>query len=214
MTDQEMPDVDYNTAFIPYAIEMGFFVRNWNNLHGELCKMFCVLTKSKVSAAVWHAVPHDRTQRAMLLAAAEALYASEHKVRQEIKWLVDRTDEMGDQRDSVVHAPLAILHTDTFEYFPHWISGHGRAVKLQKSLKGRKLLDELKRYRDKAGLLCNYAINIITCINVRQCDEQFLIDTFLQRPELPSAQDLRAHQAQSRSSHSKKHRRQPESSQE
>jgi hypothetical protein len=66
-------------------------------------------------------------------------------------------DGFGQERDNLIHAPLAFcLVEGEIEWVPSYEQGHERAEKLQKSLKGKKLLDQLQIYRKRASDLVDF----------------------------------------------------------
>lgn len=150
---------DFHTIFGPYATAIGFFIYEWNHLQDSLCGLYCNLVKGEthVSQAIWHAVPHDRTQRLMLLAAAQAYFEPKTAILDEITWLLKMLHTFGDQRDNIVHSPLSMRVGEPIEFVPRWFFGHERAKKLKKELHDQKLLDELHRYHAKAKALGIYA---------------------------------------------------------
>lgn len=177
---------EYDIAFRPYAIEIGFFVNAWNDLQQALRDMFCTLVHVRAAAAIWNAVPHDRSQRAMIRAAAEATIKPENPLLEEIIWLLKRVDEFGQQRDNVVHSPMAfILGTEKSEFMPNWLTGHERATKLHKGLAGEKLISELKRYRKKAIILFNHTHSLSVCVSCLLASGTSI--PLPDRPTLPSA---------------------------
>ena len=99
----------------PYARELGKLVASWNTLHERLGELFsAVLNKSHpgIGSAIWYSTQNDRAQREMLRAATEAAAAEgtlTQQARDEIKWLLDRTNELANERNDAVHAPVALF---------------------------------------------------------------------------------------------------------
>ncbi len=161
----------FDEHFAPYAMEIGYFVRDWNKLHEALRTMFCILAQGNGPVEIWHAVKHDRTQRDMLCAVAKSVLSPSaaespdlpgKRICDEITWLVGRINEFGQERDNVVHSPFSFRFGESgeMEFVPNWFHGHQRATGLQKGLKNRKLLEQLKRYRKKAADLSAYAADL------------------------------------------------------
>jgi predicted trehalose synthase len=89
----------------PYAREVGKLVASWNTLHERLGELFsAVLSKGHpgIGSAIWYSTQNDRAQREMLRAATEAAAAEgtvTQQARDEIKWLLDRTNELANERN-------------------------------------------------------------------------------------------------------------------
>ncbi len=202
----EKPDELYDTAFVPYAIEIGFFTREWNHLHEVLCSIFCNLVRSKTDAsqAVWYAVPHDRTARLMLLAAASSVFEPDDEILSEISWLVESIDKFGRDRDNILHSPVSILLSEQVEFIPRWFRGNGSATRLKERLANKKLLDELKRYRAKAVAFATHASNlnayIVNCLPGEKANP---LQPLPDRPEPLDARRKNKGQAQNQQARSK-----------
>jgi len=160
MTETPTPQPSANDlwddAFKPYAIEIGFLVREWNGLQEKLCDIFSTVLGVKngaVARAIWYAVQNDRLQRKLLQEAAKATFEKQPKILDAILWLVDKTDGIGQQRDNAIHSPVSMIITDPREFIALYFYGHPRAT----TLKGKKLLAEIHLYREKAKILEKYA---------------------------------------------------------
>lgn len=170
----EDPEAPYDRAFRPIALEIGFFLREWNDLQEILLLLFHNFAgfanpsgDTRMTQAIWHSVNNDRLQRNMLLRAAEAACLGalwvgapkDQKFRDhlygEIKWLVERANALGQQRDDVVHSPVApeFGERSTLTYVAFALSGHPRAS----NLKGKKLIKEFRLCRERAKALYAYA---------------------------------------------------------
>jgi hypothetical protein len=160
-------------AFEPYAMEIGFLLREWNDLQEQLLSLFITLLRwpnEEIARSIWYAVQNDRSQRRMLLGVASALYNPSHpsckitKLQRyndpsrvafwdEILWIIERTDTLGSSRDAAAHSPVAILVGDPLEF----IARHYHRNPLAETLRGKQLLTEFKLYRDKASALRKHA---------------------------------------------------------
>jgi hypothetical protein len=183
----------FDHEFQPYAIEIGYFVRDWNYLCELLRTMFAELEQGNAPFEVWNAIKHDRTQREMLRAVAESVLAPAYVADPdprgkdlfgEISWLLRKMDGFGQERDNLIHAPLAFRLTSKgeIEWVPDDLQGHERAGKLQKSLKGKKLLEQLQLYRKKAADLVDFTKQLNTKLR------GYLQETDLHSPMPPRPQ--------------------------
>ena len=165
------PDASYEKAFRPIAIELGFLLKDWNDLQEILLLLFNSIAgfqEGKMASAIWHSVNNDRLQRKMLLRATSAVCedvgaswrgaptdpAFKKHLYKEVEWICKRADELGSQRDDAAHSPLAasVSERGSITYDAFRLSGHPRAT----NLAGKKLLKELKLYRDRADVLFAY----------------------------------------------------------
>jgi hypothetical protein len=180
----------YDATFEPYAKEIGFLLRDWNNLQETLRGLFILTIGAElqhVCTAVWHAVPVDRFQRNMLRGAAKVRFhktpkpgrgyheARVHNLRllEEIDWICERADSLGRQRDDAAHVPVSLLlNSEPFEFISHALTGHPIAVQLA----DKDLLAEFKLYREKAVMLRTYA---------RQIERLLMEDTLSPLPKRP-----------------------------
>lgn len=162
---KDVPRDEFDEAFRPVAAEIGFFAREWNNLHEHLGTIFStILSPNNVTIplAVWNSVPSDATQRKMLLSAAKAWLAvnlSQSDVFTRIEKLVIAVDRLSEMRNAAIHAPINILlNTSTFEFSiePNSSQRH----KFAEKLKGRNIEKEFRGYRSRAEALCQTAIHI------------------------------------------------------
>jgi hypothetical protein len=166
------PESVFDDAFKPYAAEIGFLLRDWNNLQDSLSALFVSLfpiDQSGAISAAWHAVPNDRFQRAMLRASLKVTFdmpsdrrkfmqeQREHKFfKDEISWILERADTLGRQRDDAAHVPVAMVISESLKFIAHIYSGNP----ISQKLRGKELLTEFKLYRNRAIVLRNYADRI------------------------------------------------------
>jgi hypothetical protein len=103
-------------AFEEYYLAVGKVTRAWNTLHEYLGKLFVTAsgaswTQPWVAYAIWYSVKSDRTQRDMLRAAINAKGGRWEKLPRalnDLKWLLDRCEEVAAHRNDAVHAPCSI----------------------------------------------------------------------------------------------------------
>jgi hypothetical protein len=165
-TENEEPT---DAAFRPYAIEIGFLLREWNDLQERLLSLFIKLLRwpnQDIGRSIWYAIQSDRSQRRMLLKAASAIYNPSHptpKVSKEerkkspfaaalwdeIVWIIETADKLGQRRDAAAHSPVALVLGDPLEF----IARHYHGNPLAESLRGKKLLAEFRLYRKRASVL-------------------------------------------------------------
>jgi hypothetical protein len=154
-------------------MEIGFLLREWNDLQERLLSLFITLLRhpnEEIARSIWYAVPNDRSQRRVLLGAASALYNPAHpdcKVTKaqrdedpfgvafwiEISWIINSADKLGKGRDAAAHSPVALLAADPLEF----IARHYHGNPLAETLRGKELLAEFKLYRDRASALRKHA---------------------------------------------------------
>jgi hypothetical protein len=143
MAEADDPNEPFDSFFEPYAREIGFLLRDWNDLQEKLADLFSALVLPQdggLARAIWYAIPNDRLQRAMLDAAAAYLFQTDsidHKTfRAEITWIVERASSLGAQRDAAAHAPVGLLLGEPFEF----IARHFHGNPLAERLRGKRLL--------------------------------------------------------------------------
>ena len=86
-----LPSGKWNDVFEPYAREIGFFLKEWNELQESFAALFAVIlgmNDGGISRAVWYSISNDRLQRAMLTAAAKARFEPKSRMK-----LQDERDE-------------------------------------------------------------------------------------------------------------------------
>ena len=82
----------------------------WNHLHEKLGELFAVVIDAErvVALAIWYSTESDRAQRKMLKAAVNAnpaRWKAFPKATDDLKWLLDRTEEVAEHRNNAVHPP-------------------------------------------------------------------------------------------------------------
>jgi hypothetical protein len=133
--------------------------------------------KSPQVRQAWNALNSDRDKRRLLRAAAAHLTVTETekfpKFAADVKWILDRADELEDMRNNVVHSPLMLISSKkhrwalsppagTPDYIvPEWLLGNRRAVNLrQLLLADKKLLAEFRWCRDAILVCRDFAVHI------------------------------------------------------
>jgi hypothetical protein len=153
-------------VFAPYALAIGHLARSWNQLHENLCLIFCRVatrTNTNIGHAIWYDLKSDRVQRGVLKAACGAPGAIDTKnwptALEDIDWLLEKTRGVADQRNAALHAPFMVgMETTTREmiimsdFFPH--------NPFSKQLRGKDILSEISYYRVKCDILKEYAVSI------------------------------------------------------
>jgi hypothetical protein len=132
-----MPD-RIEKVFAPYAREVRKLVASWNQLQERLGELFSVIVRKDhpgIVLAIWYSTRSDLNQRQMLRASAEAAAAAgllEQAKKEDIKWLLDRTNELAQQRNDAIHAPVAFFtDQDGTRLMTEYFFGNPRALSLK-----------------------------------------------------------------------------------
>ncbi len=166
--------------FEPYVKAIGQLALAWNSFHEVLGWTFEVLIAGAIHSTdnykgqqvrqAWHVLNSDRDKRRLLRAAAANLTEIEKEnfpdFPSDVKWILDRGDELEDMRNNVVHSPLMLISSKKRRWglspalgmpdyiVPQWLLGNRRALNLQQLLeKNKELLAEFRWCRD-AILIC------------------------------------------------------------
>jgi hypothetical protein len=150
-----------SAAFEPYYDAVGKVVHAWNGLQEQLAIIFCRLTDmhNAMGLSVWHSSNSDRAQRMMLRAALNAVddewRAKYPRGKEDITWLLNKTDTIAEARNNVIHAPCSVGLGDQadFEIVPMSFHGNRRA----KALRGKDVLAEFDLCERNANSLKGYA---------------------------------------------------------
>lgn len=148
---------DYNRAeFDGFAKAIGRATLAWNDLHVSIGSIFWALTKIPngiVPGAIWHSLKSDRAQRDMTLELA-MLDAMGHDIkddlRNDIKWLLDRTTSLEDMRNNIIHSPFIFYNGEITSFH---LCQHKRALKLH----GRDLSAYCEYFYESVTILRDYA---------------------------------------------------------
>jgi hypothetical protein len=166
--------------FAPYVTAIGQSVLAWNSLQEMLGWTFEIILFGTIATAdnnqipqargAWNSLNSDRDKRRLLRAAA----ARPTKIQQrnyphlyeDVKWILDRIDELENDRNNAVHSPLmlmsakysAILRSAGIveRVIPDSIRGDRRALNMQ----DKELLAEFRRCRDTALVLRDFVTEI------------------------------------------------------
>jgi hypothetical protein len=132
-------------AFDAYAASVGKVAHAWNSLHERLGVLFAAVTgmERNVALSIWYSVQSDRAQREMLKAAVYATNSQRSeklpKAPDDLKWLLDRAEEVANARNNAVHAPCSLfIGGSGSEMGAAYFDGNPRA----KNLMGKELLVE------------------------------------------------------------------------
>jgi hypothetical protein len=92
-----------------HARHTGEIMMAWNDLQSALFSFFVVLIgkdKQHMAHGIWHVIQSDKTQREMLLAAAKVEMARWPYLLAELKWILDRTNELSPHRNDAAHTAI------------------------------------------------------------------------------------------------------------
>jgi len=191
--------------FRPYTQAIGEFALAWNDFHEALGDLFIHAVGGEAPRAgasmqltgIWGVITSDRQKRDILEAAINRIGRKRHeaapKIAAEVIWLIERGASLEDRRNNVIHSPLSEV-INAFaamfqgiklgEVMPGVRHHNVRAQKLSASLKkgGRKLLQEIRFYRDHATALAVYARALDKAWETRR-------RAWPERPELPRLKD-------------------------
>lgn len=146
--------------FRPYVIAIGESTLSWNDLHEALLQVFYGIASGigvYMSGEMWNALANDRAKREVLKAAAACF--KNRKAAADIKWILERCQELEDDRNNAIHAPLwapYVKDTDAREVQANSSTGNRRASRLE----GKNILKEYRRLRDAAILLGDFCYAI------------------------------------------------------
>ena len=187
--ESKEPNQPFDSFFEPYAREIGFLLRNWNDMQERLADLFSTLVSPhdlSLARAVWYAIPNDRWQRQMLKTVSDHLFQSDsidHQTfRAEIDWIIEKANSLGGQRDAAAHAPVGMLLDEPYEFIAAQLRGNPAA----KRLAGKRLIDEFRLCRRRAIVLRDHAATMTDYFR-----EGIGRWTWPKRPEWPSSQRSR-----------------------
>jgi len=141
----------------------------WNYLHEKLGQLFVVISGADrdIALAIWYSTDSDRTQRSILKAAIAASVDRRNelpKASEDLKWLLDRADEVAEQRNNAIHAPCSLYvgggEDSSTEMGASFIYGHPRARKLM----GKTVLIEFDWCERYAETLTRFTLKLETAI--------------------------------------------------
>lgn len=158
------------SKFNPFIRAIGQAALLWNDLHEWMGLLYgstmCAGTHSGIMNphhSTWAALTNDRAKRDVLLATAKTSFVDlpvhqtelQKRSYESIKWLCDKTTNLENDRNNIIHAPLWRSQAGD-EIYPASAYGNQRASQLD----NKYLLKEYERIRDAARLLRNYAVEI------------------------------------------------------
>jgi hypothetical protein len=164
--------------FKPYALAVGQLNLAWNDLQESLAGLFWTTmlyaqppragdVENYAPLWVWHAIKSDRSQREMLKAAIEHSPTDwgRPSFKKDGKWLADRAEELENDRNDAIHAPLFSVNRSLYglaaasveKVAPAYWLFNPRARSLASKA---NLLDEFRYCRDYAITLSDYARSI------------------------------------------------------
>ena len=163
-------DEETRAAFEAYTLALGKVAHAWNYLHEKLGQLFVVISGAdrNIALAIWYSTNSDRTQREMLRAAVAATsvdrWKTLPKAQEHLTWLLDRADELAEQRNNAIHAPCSLYigggENGGAEMGAAFFYGHPRARKLM----GKKLLVEFDWCERYAETLSRFTKKLETAI--------------------------------------------------
>jgi len=121
-----------------------------------------------VALAIWYSTKSDRAQRDMLRAAFTGAtprrWKELPKALDDLKWLVDRVDEVAEERNNAIHAPCSLYirgsENGGSEMGAAFFNGNPRA----RNLKGKRLLAEFDWCERYAEALSRFTQELETAI--------------------------------------------------
>ena len=124
-----------DALYFNHAMMVGRVSCSWNMLHERLADIFVALIESELARSVWYSTESDRSQRKMLASVVKAKTWPESlpKAKDDITWILNRTESTSDRRNTAVHTPIAIFlgpNGTPTQIGPHYMYGHPRAVKV------------------------------------------------------------------------------------
>jgi hypothetical protein len=190
----KLPDLSdvgaLNLAWAPYIILLGKVAHAWNHLQEGIGRLFCLVSGlcPSIGLAIWHSSKSDRAQREMLEAALSARAADEDwaqkhpKAVEDIRWLLNKTNAVADQRNDAIHAPCSLgIEGRELEIIPIAFYGNPRA----KKLRGKDILSEFAWYENSADTLKSFAREIESALM------EPTRDPWPNRPQMPTLEQFR-----------------------
>jgi hypothetical protein len=151
---------EIKAALDPYMYGVGSVTYMWCRLVETMGLLFIHVTGMQFHAAqaTWYSLDSDRSQLKLLQAALKATpagkWAAFPNAKADLEWLVERTINLANARNDVVHAPAILIMGDEGLFVrADPTSGHQRA----KNLKDYDLEPWFKYCRDRCGLLEGFA---------------------------------------------------------
>jgi hypothetical protein len=106
-------DEETKKAFEGYALAVGKVAHAWNFLHEKLGQLFVVISGAdrQIALSIWYSNNSDQAQRkilkAAILACADGRWPTP-SAKEDLKWLLDRADDLAKDRNNAIHAPCSL----------------------------------------------------------------------------------------------------------
>ncbi len=127
-----------------YAQDIGHIVIAWNMLQSAMFLWFRSITglKFNVAKELWECGASDKQQRNMLRTLSSQI--EEENIRTEFIWILNKTDDLSQYRNSLIHTPMLIdFETLDVEVFDEVTKiNHAERVKL---IRNKRLFGRLKQ---------------------------------------------------------------------
>ena len=158
-------------AFENYTMAVGKVAYAWNYLHEKLARLFVAVIMAEhtpqTGLALWYSFDSDRLQRTLLEAAIDSAsyvrWEGRPKAREDLIWLMKKTNILANHRNDAVHAPCSlVVWEDGTEIMASLFSQHSKA----KSLSGKTLLVEFDYVERFAETLSLFTINATQALHV------------------------------------------------
>jgi hypothetical protein len=163
------PDLSRYTEiiFAPYVSLVGQIALAWNDLHEKLAHLFWTLMgggSMDRPIGVWNSQGFDRARRdllrAALMAASPRELASHPKLVDDIKWLLDRTGKLENNRNDAVHSPLHVIRNQLIVFLgivPPVVSDELLQNRRALNLAGKNLIEVFTWTRESILVLRDFA---------------------------------------------------------
>jgi hypothetical protein len=163
----------------PYLQELALVVIAWNELHVELSQMFMTVSEISnglVALRIWYSIENDRSQRNMLRVALESelvhLPRAKEKgldwvkrAKDDILWIVNKTDGISALRNSAIHSPfLFVRQENKIAMQPDNFFFKSKKAEL---LAGKDLLREFRGQRQSYSALSSFAQRVRLALSLK-----------------------------------------------
>ena len=115
-----------------HARHIGEIAWAWNSLQANLFGIFAAIVSPEnlpLAHGLWHLIQSDKTQREMVIAAAQAGVADK-RMRDSIEWVCKQAERLSPHRNDAAHTPMAVEFTATYTFTlaPNRIAARKQAV--------------------------------------------------------------------------------------
>jgi hypothetical protein len=178
-------------ALDDYAIAVGRVVYEWNNLHEELGRLFVAVRNEDKAPLLtkWWSCETDKGQRKKLRDAVtnarKVRWKALPKAVADLEWLLERVDELAEDRHNAVHAPVSpYFNADgSTEVIAAYLSAHPRHPRAEK-LMGKELTVEFAWCAWYATILSGYTRRLRMAMALPRRVE------WPPRPDIPTREDF------------------------